>query len=43
MKVERSALSRLVPLGAAVLAAAAARALPARAVDMELGATSAGA
>jgi len=33
----------LVPLGAAVLAAAAARALPARAVDMELGATSAGA
>jgi MFS family permease len=33
----------LVPLGAAVLAAAAARALPGRAVDMELGATSPGA
>jgi MFS family permease len=33
----------LVPLGAAVLAAAAARALPGQAVDMELGATSPGA
>jgi MFS family permease len=33
----------LVPLGAAVLAAAAARALPGQAVEMELGATSPGA